>query len=430
MGWNSWNRFGCNINETLAREIADAMVEEGYLVAGYQYLNLDDCWQISRDPVTNKIVADPNTFPSGIKALADYVHSKGLKFGLYSDAGVMTCASRPGSLGFEEIDAATYAEWEVDYLKYDNCHTGGVPFLERFNAMSRALDSQSRPILYSICEWGVNSPWTGWGKELGHTWRTTPDICDEFDDGVPGGEAGIYARVARAFESIVNVLGFKQTVWDIVPFYLPARLLAILRHGQCSIMTLLDMNAELTEFGGPGGWNDPDMLEVGNGKMSYEEYKTHFLLWAALKSPLLLGSDLRNWDKQYADMVKHEEVIRVNQDPLGRSVKRLKITRKGDREEIWGGPLSKDGAGHSRAVLVLLNRGISTVHDYELPVSTVEQAFGSIGEAGNLGTPSDYLIRNTWEHQDIGVFKSSGPPFMSSLCSHCAIMLVVTRLEI
>ncbi|KXS16373.1 glycoside hydrolase family 27 protein [Gonapodya prolifera JEL478] len=428
MGWNSWNRFGCNINETLAREIADSMVAEGYLEAGYQYLNLDDCWQISRDPVSNKIAADPKTFPSGIKALADYVHAKGLKLGLYSDAGVMTCASRPGSLGFEEIDAATYAEWGVDYLKYDNCHTNGVPFLERFTAMSRALDSQTRPIVFSICEWGMNSPWSGWGRELGHSWRTTPDICDKFDDGVPGGEPGILARVSGAFETLVSVLGIKPIIWDIAPKILPARLVEILAHSRCSVMTLLDMNAELTQFAGPGGWNDPDMLEVGNGNMSYEEYKTHFLFWAALKSPLLLGSDLRNWGKQYAEMVKHEEVIRVNQDPLGRSVKRLKITRNGDREEIWGGPLAKDGAGRSRAVLVLLNRGRTSVQNYELPFSTIEEAFGEV--ADHQITTSDYQIRDTWERRDIGVYNGGeGPPLKTSLGSHCAVMLVVTRID-
>jgi alpha-galactosidase len=169
MGWNSWNRFACNINETLIRQTVDALISTGLAAKGYQYINLDDCWQSSRDS-NGRIVPDPVAFPSGIKALADYVHSKGLKFGLYSDAGYKTCAGRPGSLGYEEIDAQVYSEWEVDYLKYDNCNTDGSSPKARYPVMTSALNKTGRPIFFSMCEWGVEDPAT-WANPVGNSWR-------------------------------------------------------------------------------------------------------------------------------------------------------------------------------------------------------------------------------------------------------------------
>ena len=263
MGWNSWNKFGCNINEKLIIDTIDAIINTGLAEAGYKYINLDDCWQISRDS-EGKIIADPLSFPNGIKYLADYAHKKGLLFGLYSDAGYKTCAGRPGSLGYEEIDAQTYAEWGIDYLKYDNCFTDGSPPEKRYPVMRDALLQQNRPIFYSICEWGINDPAT-WARSVGNSWRTTIDIYNS---------------------------------WD-------------------SMTYVIDTNNMWHEYAGPGGWNDPDMLEVGNGGMNFEEEKIHFGLWCISKAPLLIGCDITNISKETLEILTNPEVIAINQDPLG-----------------------------------------------------------------------------------------------------------------
>jgi alpha-galactosidase len=222
MGWNSWNRFGCDVSESLIRETADALVASGMKDAGYQYVVVDDCWQVDRD-ASGRIVADPERFPSGMKALADYVHSKGLKFGLYSDAGTKTCAGRPGSKGHEEEDARTYAEWGVDYLKYDWCHTEGQDARDSYARMSRALRATGRPIVFSICEWGTTRPWL-WAPGIGHLWRATGDIQDCWDCGRSWGGMGV--------------------------------------------THIIDLVADLHPYAGPGRWNDADMLEVGNGGLT------------------------------------------------------------------------------------------------------------------------------------------------------------------
>jgi len=263
MGWNSWNKFACNINEDLIKSTIDTLVDTGLVAAGYKYINLDDCWQISRDK-NNVIVPDPKAFPSGIKALADYAHSKGMKFGLYSDAGSNTCQGRPGSLGYEEIDAKTYAEWGVDYLKYDNCYADPRTPEERYPIMRDALNKSGRTIFYSMCEWGVDDP-AKWAKDVGNSWRTTGDISDS---------------------------------WS-------------------SMISIIDKNDKWAQYAGPGGWNDPDMLEVGNGGMTYDEYRTHFSLWALAKAPLLIGCDVTKRDKETFEILMNEEVIAVNQDKLG-----------------------------------------------------------------------------------------------------------------
>jgi len=263
MGWNSWNKFACGINEKLIKDTIDTLVENGFVEAGYKYINLDDCWQIKRD-ANGKIVADPDAFPSGIKALADYAHQKGMKFGLYSDAGTNTCQGRPGSIGYEEIDAKTYAEWGVDYLKYDNCYADPRTPEERYPIMRDALNKSGRPIFYSMCEWGVDDP-AKWAKNVGNSWRTTGDISDS---------------------------------WQ-------------------SMIGIIDKNNEWADYAGPGGWNDPDMLEVGNGGMTYDEYRTHFSLWAISKAPLLIGCDVTKKDPQTFEILLNKEVIAVNQDRLG-----------------------------------------------------------------------------------------------------------------
>ncbi|CAF3937230.1 unnamed protein product, partial [Rotaria sp. Silwood1] len=263
MGWNSWNHFHCNINEKLIQQTADAIVATGLAAVGYEYVNMDDCWQVSRD-AHGVIQADPQAFPSGIPALVDYVQSKKLKFGLYSDAGFKTCAGRPGSLHYETIDAKTYASWGVDYLKYDNCNNDGTKPEVRYPVMRDALNASGRPIFYSMCEWGVDTP-ALWAADVGNSWRTTGDIGDN---------------------------------WK-------------------SMLDNIDINNEFADKAGPGGWNDPDMLEVGNGGMTDTEYVTHFSLWAISKAPLLIGCDINKMSNATISTLTNREVIAINQDPLG-----------------------------------------------------------------------------------------------------------------
>jgi alpha-galactosidase len=269
MGFNDWNAFGCNVSEQLIKQTADFFVSSGMKAAGYDYVNIDDCWMThQRDPDTGRLVPDPVKFPDGIKGTADYVHSLGLKLGIYEDAGTATCAGYPGSLGHEQIDAQTFADWGVDYLKYDNCNNAGSTtteqYVQRYSAMRDALAATGRPIVYSICEWGVNHPWT-WAGDVGNLWRTTGDISDN---------------------------------WN-------------------SLKSIIRQNAPLDQAAHPGAWNDPDMLEVGNGGMSDTEYKTHFALWAEMAAPLLVGTDLRRASQETMNILLNKDVIAIDQDSLG-----------------------------------------------------------------------------------------------------------------
>ncbi|XP_022763867.1 alpha-galactosidase 1-like [Durio zibethinus] len=329
MGWNSWNHFSCTIDEKMIKETADALVSTGLSKLGYVYVNIDDCWaEISRDDKGN-LVPKKATFPSGIKALADYVHSKGLKLGIYGDAGYYTCSKRmPGSLGFEERDAKTFASWGIDYLKYDNCHTDGSKPIERYPVMTRALRKAGRPIFFSVCEWGDMHP-AEWGALVGNSWRTTSDITD---------------------------------TWE-------------------SMISKADHNEIYAEYARPGGWNDPDMLEVGNGGMTKDEYIVHFSLWAISKAPLLLGCDIRNMTEETMEIVANKEVIAVNQDPYGIQAKKVRM--QGD-EEIWAGPLSGN-----RIAVVLLNRG------------PVRYSITALWEDLGLAPNSAVEARNLWEHKTL-----------------------------
>jgi len=272
MGWNSWNKFKCNITEKLIRDTIDALISTGLTEVGYNYVNIDDCWQSSRYE-NGTIIPDPIAFPNGIKPLVDYAHSKGLKFGIYSDAGTYTCARRPGSLGYEEIDAKAYAEWGVDYLKYDNCFHNNISGKIRYPKMRNALKKAGRNIFYSICNWGRESVST-WAKTVGNSWRTTKDITDDWRN----------------------------------------------------MIKIIDENDKSYKFAGPGGWNDPDMLEVGNGGMTIEEYKTHFGLWAISKAPLLIGCDITNMTQEIKDILTNTEIIALNQDSLGYQGRKIKHT--------------------------------------------------------------------------------------------------------
>lgn len=305
MGWNSWNKFGCDVTETLIRETADAMVSSGMKDAGYQYIVIDDCWHGTRDNL-GFIQPDPTRFPSGMKALADYVHSKGLKFGIYSDAGGKTCGGKPGSRGREYQDALTYSQWGVDYLKYDWCNTDGLKAEGAYTTMRDALFATGRPIVFSLCEWGNNKPWE-WAKGVGHLWRTTGDIYNCFD--------------------------------------------CIKDHGtwkSWGVLQILDMQKDLRTHAGPDHWNDPDMMEVGNG-MSLNEDRAHFSMWAMLAAPLIAGNDLRKMSKDTQAILTNKEVIAVNQDGLG--IQGFKYTTR-ENVEIWIKPME----GRDWAVC-LLNRG-------------------------------------------------------------------------
>jgi len=344
MGWNSWNKFGCNVSEELIRATAHAMVKSGMKDAGYHYVVIDDCWQVSRDRVGN-IIADLQRFPSGIKTLADYVHLLGLKFGIYSDAGSKTCAGRPGGLGHEYQDARQYAAWGVDYLKYDWCNTTTQDAKASYANIRQALDVSGRPIVLSICEWGTAKPWL-WGKEVGgNLWRTTGNIQDRWDGKIKWPDGGCCGY------GVVNIV---------------------------------DMEMGLESFAGPGHWNDPDMLEVGNGGMTDTEYRSHFSFWSILAAPLIAGNDLRNMPPEARDILTNKEVIAVDQDPLGRQGERL---RKDGDHEVWAKQL-KDG---SRAVL-LFNRGAAT--------QRVTADWEQIGYPHHL----DAAVRDLWQHKDLGRF--------------------------
>ncbi|CAF1199229.1 unnamed protein product [Adineta ricciae] len=262
MGWEGWNYLGCNFNEKVIKQTADAMVGTCLAALGYEYVQVD-CWQLSRD-AQGTIQADPEKFPNGIPALVDYVHSRKLKFGIYSDAGVKTCDNLPGSLHYETNDANTYASWDVDYLKYDNCYDDGTKPEVRYPIMRDALNATGRPIFYAMCEWGIDQP-ALWAANVGNSWRTTDDIQDN---------------------------------WK-------------------SMLNNIDTNNEYSNKAGPGGWNDPDMLEVGNGGMTDAEYVTHFSLWSISKAPLMIGCDVSKMSAATLVTLSNPEVIAINQDKLG-----------------------------------------------------------------------------------------------------------------
>jgi alpha-galactosidase len=363
MGWNSWNKFGCNVSEDLIKSMAVAMVSSGMKDAGYQYVVIDDCWQVSRDNSGN-IVADPQRFPDGIQALAAYVHSKGLKFGIYSDAGTKTCAKRPGSRGHEYQDASQYAAWGVDYLKYDWCNTGTEDAQAAYATMSDALKATGRSIVLSLCEWGSHKPWL-WGAEAGgNLWRTTGDIQDRWS-------------------------GMQK--WS---------------NGTCcsnGVVDIVDQQVGLESYAGPGHWNDPDMLEVGNGGMTTTEYRSHFTMWCLLAAPLIAGNDLRSMTPETHDILTNKEVIAVDQDPLGREGRR--VWKEGDLE-VW----SKEMQDGSRAV-VLLNRSEA---DQEIPAR-----WEQIGYPGHLTA----AVRDLWAGKDLGKFTGS---FRAAVPSHGVVIVKVT----
>eukprot|EP01099_Mayorella_cantabrigiensis_P002237 TRINITY_DN1991_c0_g1_i1.p1 TRINITY_DN1991_c0_g1~~TRINITY_DN1991_c0_g1_i1.p1 ORF type:complete len:400 (-),score=90.59 TRINITY_DN1991_c0_g1_i1:19-1107(-) len=355
MGWNSWNHYACDVSEDLIKQTADALVWTGLAKLGYVYVNIDDCWQVSRDQQGN-IVADPQRFPSGMKALADYVHNLGLKFGLYSDAGNMTCQQRPGSLGYETKDANQYAAWGVDYLKYDNCFNGNIDPKLRYPPMRDALNATGRPIFYSMCEWGQEQPAT-WAADVANSWRTTGDISDHW----------------------------------------------------LSVLEILSQNNVWADYAGPGGWNDPDMLEVGNGGMTFNEYKSHFCLWSLIKAPLIIGCDVTNMTQDTFTILSKKEVIAVNQD----------VSISVGRRVSWS--LNADiyvGESSTAAYVILFNKGDGT--------QTLKIDFSTLKVFGGLENQTGY-VRDLWEEKDLGQYKGS---FSASIPSHSVSFVKIQPLSV
>jgi alpha-galactosidase len=347
MGWNSWNHFACKVTEADVRSAADAIVSTGMKSAGYIYVNIDDCWQGARD---EKGVLHPNEKFPDMKGLSDYVHAKGLKLGIYSSPGPKTCADHEGSLGHEELDAQAYAHWGIDYLKYDYCSFQGdfAAQMAAYKKMHEALEKTGRAIVFSLCQYGMDRVWR-WGPSVGgNLWRTTDDISDDYGS--------------------MAYIGFGQN--------------------------------GLERFAAPGHWNDPDMLEVGNGKMNKDEYRTHMSLWCLLAAPLLAGNDLSKMTPDTLAILTNPEVIAVDQDALGMQGHR--VAQEGQLE-VWV-KLLADG---SRAV-GLFNRGES--------VMPVTAHFRDVG-AGDTAS-----VRDLWEKRDLGVFNSS---FTAQVPKHGVVLLKV-----
>ena len=338
MGWNSWNTFSVHIDEKLIKEMADAIESSGMKAAGYEYVVLDDAWLSKKRDDDGNLQGDPKRFPSGMKALGDYLHEKGFKFGIYNCAGTETCAGYPGGYQHEEADAKMYASWGVDYLKYDWCKTEKMNAKERYTAMRDALHAAGRPIVFSMCEWGQSKPWT-WAADVGHLWRTTGDIAPIWD-------------------------GTPQKKWEN------------------PVMKLLHQNIGLEKYAGPGHWNDPDMLEVGNKGLTDTESRSHFSLWCMLAAPLMAGNDVRKMTPETRAILTDHDVIAIDQDPLGKQGRQVSAE---DGREIW----VKDLSGNAKAVCIL--NTAEQPATIKFGWSTVEPIAGK-----------EYAIRDLWARKDLG----------------------------
>jgi alpha-galactosidase len=349
MGWNSWNHFGCKVTDADVRAAADAMAANGMKAAGYVFVNIDDCWQGKRD-AEGRIHSNAR-FPD-MKALGDYIHSKGFEFGIYSSPGPKTCANHEGSYGHEVQDAKTYAEWGVDYLKYDWCSAGKVYKREEmipvYKKMHEALVATGRPIVFSLCQYGMKSVWE-WGPSVGaNLWRTTGDISDNY----------------------------------------------------CSMYSIAHAQDGIEPFAGPGHWNDPDMLEVGNGGMNHEETISHMSMWCMMAAPLLAGNDLSKMTPETLAILTNPEVIALDQDAKG--VQGRWVWQVGPYE-IWAKPLA-DGS----VAALLINRG--------------EDAAEIIAQFKDLGTSGAKNVRDLWAHKELGKFTDS---FAAEVPRHGVVLVKV-----
>jgi len=368
MGWNSWNTFQTKISDSLVRGIADVMVSSGMKDAGYTYLVLDDGWMaMDRDKITGDLVPDPKKFPNGMKVLVDYVHAKGLKFGLYNCAGTKTCTGYPGTRGYEYQDARFYASLGIDYLKFDWCNTDGINAKEAYTTMSKALKLAGRPIVFSLCEWGTNKPWE-WAENVGELWRTTGDISALFDGYIDHG------------------------TWK-----------------QLGVMPIADLQNGLRKYAGPGHWNDPDMLEVGNG-MSVAEDRSHFSLWCMLAAPLIAGNDLRKMTEATKEILTNKEIIAVNQDVAGMEGF---LYKSKDSLEIYVKPLSNDDWA-----VCFLNRSHTPMKvNFNWKTEVITDTLFKKTMNANEHT---YKIRNLWAMSNMG---DTQKPLTAMLPSHDVIVV-------
>lgn len=369
MGWNSWNTFETNIDEKLVKETADIMVASGMAKAGYNYIVLDDGWMAKERDHNGNLVPDPIKFPSGMQALVEYVHAKGLKFGLYNCAGTQTCAGYPGTRGYEYQDARFYANLKIDYLKYDWCNTQGITAKEAYTTMSNALKTAGRPIVFSLCEWGDNQPWE-WGKEVGNLWRISGDIYPCFD----------------------CEFHHEEGNWSSWGF-----------------MKILEMRKDIRKYSGPDHWNDFDMMEVGNG-MSTVEDKTHFTMWCMMASPLIAGNDFRKMSKETVAILTNKELIAVNQDKLG--VQGFKYSAE-DGLEIWVKPLVE-----GNWAITFLNRSdVVKKVDFNWKDHVVKDAdFNFLADFKK----QTYDIKDLWLNKELGTTKRA---YEAEIAPHDVVVL-------
>ncbi|NUR27778.1 MAG: alpha-galactosidase [Catenulispora sp.] len=355
MGFNDWNAYGCNVSESLIKSTALAMHNNGMQAAGYQYVNIDDCWLTHNRDGSGRLVPDPAKFPDGISGTATYVHSLGLKLGIYEDAGTLTCAGYPGSLGHEQTDADTFASWGVDYLKYDNCYsdgvhqtsTGGPSAQSRYTTMRDALARTGRPILFSLCNWGFENVWT-WGAGVGNSWRTTGDINASYG----------------------------------------------------SMLSIFHSNVSKASYAGPGAWNDPDMLEIGNG-MSATEDRSEFSLWAEMAAPLISGTNIANASSQTLSILTNSRVIAVDQDPLG---KQGTMVSSSGGLDVLAKPLANGDVS-----VALFNENSGT--------ATISTTVGAIGKSG----ASSYTLTDLWS----GATSTTTNSISASVPGHGTVMFRV-----
>lgn len=372
MGWNTWNTFASNIDEFLIKETAEAMIKNGMRDAGYVYIVLDDTWSAMERDKDGNLQAHPDKFPSGMKALGDYLHERGFKFGIYGCAGRKTCAGYPGSWGHEYQDARKFAEWGVDYLKYDWCHSGDANAKDAYTRMRDALYAAGRPVVFSICEWGNSKPWE-WAKDVGHLWRTTGDITDCYD---------CVQRWERGWKVILDL--------------------------QYSLVQPADgQNNGIGAYAGPGHWNDPDMLEVGNEGLTFAESRAHFSLWCILAAPLMAGNDVRKMSPEINALLIDREALAINQDPLGKQGWRF---RAEPGREIWVRELT----GGDWAV-ALLNTGDSAA---ELEINFAHGWWFLNAE--------ECAVRDIWDKKGVGTTKQV---FRKRLDSHDVAFLRLTPLK-
>ncbi len=370
MGWNSWNTFATNIDEQLVKDIADIFVERGLADAGYKYIVLDDGWMAMKRDSLGFLVPDPEKFPNGIKAVADYVHSKGLKFGIYNCAGSKTCGGYPGSRGHEYQDALLYAAWGVDYLKYDWCNTENLNAKGAYQTMRDAIFAAGRPMVFSLCEWGDNQPWE-WAEDIGHLWRTTGDIYPCFD------------------------CEYSHGSWS-----------------SWGVLKIVDMRKGIRGAAGPGHWNDPDMMEVGNG-MSLSEDRVHFALWAMMAAPLMMGNDLRSASEETLSILENEEVIAVDQDPLG--VQGF-VYKEEDGMQVWVKPL----ANNEWAVCFLNRNEEPYALDFNWEEETIKDEIFNYEVSFNDNV---FKIRDLFAHEPVG---TTANPLKTEIGGHDVLMLRLT----